>query len=110
MSFGYSFSDFVLLVQLARRTFRNSQKAGAEYVEVAQRVRCLHSVLRVLRADAERPESKIFQQDRAATAQLIATVDGCKNIPDNLNYILDKYDALAGEHQAGVGKKIWQRF
>jgi hypothetical protein len=90
MSFGYSVGDFVLLVQLAHRTIRNCQRAGTEYVEVAHQVRCLRSVLRILRADAERPDSRIFQQDRAATAQLIAAADGCKNILDNLNYILDK--------------------
>jgi hypothetical protein len=68
------------------------------------------SVLRILRADAEQPDSRIFQQDRAATAQLVAAADGCKNILDNLNYILDKYDALGGDGQPSVGKKIWQRF
>jgi len=100
----------VLLVQLAHRTFRNCQKAGAEYAEVAHQVRCLHSVLGILRADAERSEFKVSQQDRTAATQLIAAAEGCKNILDNLNYILDKYCALGGDGQPSVGKKIWQRF
>ncbi|PVH89401.1 hypothetical protein DL98DRAFT_580097 [Cadophora sp. DSE1049] len=39
MLFGFSASDFVLLVQLAHRTFRNCQKAGEEYIEIACEVR-----------------------------------------------------------------------
>lgn len=110
MSFGFSVGDFILLTQVAHKTFRNCQEAGDEYVEIANAVRCLHSVLRTLRAEVQRPESKIFKQDPASTAQLLETAEGCKNVLDSLDYILAKYEGLKVNSQAGVGKMIWQRF
>lgn len=109
MSFGFSVGDFVLLVQLAHRTFRNCQQAGAEYLEIASEVRCLHSVLRILRAEAQNPESKIFRQDATATAQLVEVVDGCKVVLGSLDVLLSKYEGLK-DNQAGVGQKLRQRF
>jgi hypothetical protein len=110
MSFGHSVGDFVPLVQLAHKTFRNCQKAGEEYIEIACEVRCLHSVLRILRSESKRPESKIFSQDRAATAQLIETADGCKNVLENLDYILTKNQGLKIDGRTSASKKIWQKF
>jgi hypothetical protein len=110
MSFGFSIGDFVLLIQIARTTFRNCQEAGDEYIEVANAVRCLHSVLKTLQAEAQRPESKIFKQHPASTAQLLETAEGCKNVLDSLGYILAKYEGLKVDSQAGAGKKFWQLF
>lgn len=109
MSFGISVGDFVLLVQLAHKAFRNCQQAGDEYLEIASEVRCLHSVLRLLRAEAQRPESKIFRQDPAATAQLIETADGCRNVLASLDAVLAKYDGLKLDGTAGVSKRLIHR-
>ncbi|KAH7364672.1 hypothetical protein BKA65DRAFT_143030 [Rhexocercosporidium sp. MPI-PUGE-AT-0058] len=109
MSFGFSASDFVLLVQLAHRTFRNCQKAGEEYVEIACQVRCLRSVLRTLRTEAQSPESRIFKQDPASTKQLLATAEGCNNVLGGLGFLLEKYEGLKPDGQASGGMKFWQR-
>jgi hypothetical protein len=77
---------------------------------MACEVRCLHSVLRTLRAESQRPESKIFKQDPTSTAQLLATADGCKNVLESLDYILAKYEGLKVDGQPSAGKKLWQRF
>jgi len=108
--FGLSPGDFVLLVQLARRTFRNCQQAGDEYAEIASEVRCLYSVLRSVRKLAKRPDSNILRQDPATTPQLISCANGCKNVLDDLNGLLAKFTALSGEGHPSVPKKIWQRF
>ena len=108
--FGLSPGDFVLLVQLARRTFRNCQQAGDEYAEIASEVRCLYSVLRSVRTLAKRPDSNILRQGSATTPQLISCANGCKNVLDDLDGLLAKYTALSGEGHPSVRKKIWQRF
>ncbi|KAE9381863.1 hypothetical protein N431DRAFT_551882 [Stipitochalara longipes BDJ] len=108
--FGASPGDFVLLVQLARRTLRNCQQAGDEYAEIGLELRCLHSVLRTVRKLAEQPDSAILRQDRATTAQLTRCADGCKHVLDELDDMLAKYATLDGEGQPSVGKKMWQRF
>lgn len=110
MSFGCSVGDIILLVQLAHRTFRRCQKAGEEYNEIACEVHSLHSVLRTLRSEAQRSDSKVFKQDPSSTKELIATADGCKNILATLDTILAKYEGLkALEGEAGAGKKLWQK-
>jgi predicted small secreted protein len=109
MSFGYSVGDFILLVQLAHRTFRNCQKAGEEYNEIACEVHNLHSVLRTLRSEAQRPDSKVFKQDASSMKQLIATAEGCKNVLTTLDIILAKYEGLKVEGEAGARKKLWQK-
>jgi len=67
----------VLLVQLAHRTFQNCQKAGAEYVGIAHEVRSLHSVLQILRNEAQRPHSRNFTSDPASSKALSLAIDGC---------------------------------
>lgn len=110
MSFGFSVGDIILLVQLAHRTFRRCQNAGEEYNEIACEVHSLHSVLRTLRSEAQRLDSKVFKQDPSSTKELIATTDGCKNVLATLDTILAKYEGLKVlEGEAGAGKKLWQK-
>ncbi|KAL2065181.1 hypothetical protein VTL71DRAFT_4322 [Oculimacula yallundae] len=110
MSFGVSVGDFVLLYQITHRTFRNCQKAGEEYIEIAFEVRCLYSVLRTLREVAQTPESMIFKEHPSSTKQLLATADGCMKVLDSLNSMLGKYEGLNVDGQTNVGKKLWQSF
>jgi hypothetical protein len=109
MSFGFSPSDFVLLVQLAHKTFRNCQIAGPEYVEISREVRSLHSVLRTLRTEAQRPDSIIFKQGSAPKTELLEAVNGCKDVLDKLDSALAKYERLDIGSNARPERKIWQR-
>jgi hypothetical protein len=102
--------DFASLVQLAHKTFRNCQKAGKDYLEIACEVRCLHSVLRILRSESQKPKSKIFTQNATAIRQLLATAYRCRNVLDNLDYFLAKYEGIKIERQASASRKIWQKF
>lgn len=110
MSFGTSAGDFVLLVQLAHRAFRNLQAAGEEYVDISNEVRCLHSVLRTIRSESQRPATKIFAEDTASAEQLMVVANSCKNTLDNLDYILVKYEGLKIDGQPRVSKNLWQKF
>jgi hypothetical protein len=108
--FGLSLGDFALLAQHARNAFQNCQQPGDEYAEIALEVRCLHSVLRTVRALAERPDSPIKRQERTTRAQLTSCANGCKNVLDDLDYLLAKYTTLNGEGKSSVGKMVWQHF
>lgn len=109
MSFGYSITDFVLLVQLAHNTFRNCQNAGEEYAEIACEVKCLHSVLKTLRQEARRPDSRVLDENTSVASQLLVIVDGCKNILDKLDHIIARYSGLKTGSEASPSKKLWQR-
>lgn len=110
MSFGFSVGDIVLLTQITRKTLRNCREAGDDYIEIANAVRCLYGVLRRLRAEVQRPESKIFKQEPAFEDQLLKIVKDCENVLDSLGHILVNYEGLKDKSQAGAGKKLWQRF
>lgn len=109
MSFGFSPSDFALLVQVAHRTFRNCQNAGPEYVEISREVRSLHSVLRALRTEAQRPDTNIFKQSLALKAELFEATNGCKDVLDNIETMLTRYGGLEKNSEARSERKLWQR-
>ena len=114
MSFGYSISDFVALVQIAHKTYRNCQKAGPEYVEIARETRSLHSVLKILRTESKSSESIVFKQDAGSAAELLSIMRGCETVLGDIDGTLTKYTGLdpqsgAAGAGAGAGKKLWHK-
>lgn len=109
MSFGYSTSEFVFLVQLAHRTFRNCQKAGAEYREIAREVRSLHSVLRTLRDESEIPRPESSGHDSASRKALAQVVIGCRGVLAEIGEVLRKYEGLGSGDEPGLHRRMWQR-
>lgn len=113
MSFGYSVGDFVAIVQLAHKTYRNCQKAGPEYVEIARETRSLHSVLKILRTESKSSESVIFKRGARSAAELLSTIRGCHTVLNDIDGTLAKYEGLDPGSgvggAAGAGKKLWQK-
>jgi hypothetical protein len=92
MSFGYSVGGFVALVQIAHRTYRNCQKAGDEYVEIARETCSLHSVLKILRIESKSSNSAVFKQDPTSAAELLSTIRGCRTVLKEIDTTLAKYN------------------
>jgi hypothetical protein len=112
MSFGYSVGEFVALAQLAHKTYRNCQKAGDEYVEIARETRSLHSVLKILRTESKSSKSVIFNQDLGSAAELLSTIRGCRTVLNEIDGTLAKYEGLNPDNGAasiGAGKKLWHK-
>jgi tetratricopeptide (TPR) repeat protein len=112
MSFGYSVGDIVALVQLAHKTYRNCQKAGDEYVEIARETRSLHSVLKILHTESLSSKSVVFKQDRASVAELLLTISGCQTVLSEIDDTLTKYKGLNPDNGAAstaAGKKLWHK-
>jgi hypothetical protein len=111
MSFGFSVGDFVAVIQLAKTTYKNCVEAGAEYNEIARQIRSLHSVLKPLRDEAEKPDSGLFRQDQGSAAKLKTAIDGCQHILEDLQILLAKYEGLSTDGEAvSAPKKLWHRF
>jgi hypothetical protein len=112
MSFGFSIGDFVALIQLAHRTYRNCQKAGDEYVEIAREIRSLHSVLKILHAESKSSKSVVFKQDPGSAAELLSTIRGCRSVLDEIDITLMKYkdlDLNNGAASTSAAKKLWHK-
>jgi len=110
-SFGFSVSDFIILIQLAKTTYKNCIEAGSEYTEIAREIRCLYSVLKPLRDEAGKPNSGIFRQDQVSAAELKSAISGCQYILNDLQILLAKYEGLSTTGEAvGAPRKLWHRF
>ena len=106
MSFGFSPSDVVLLVQLARATVRNSRKACGEYAELTRETTSLHVNLQRLELETARPDSPINRPSDTCRQDLAPIVDGCRKALDVLDRILEKYNALSDEERSKG--KLWK--
>ena len=94
MSFGFSASDAILLVQLAWNTVQNSLKAVGEHDELTREASCLHIVLRRLGKELERPESPLNRPDDTCREELESIVAGCSDVLSTLDRILDTHNSL----------------
>jgi len=111
MSFGTSIGDIISLVQLAHRSYRNCKQAGGQYLEIAREVRNLHSVLRNVRDEAEKPDSALFQADATTTATLQSTTEDCREILEGVDALLAKYHGLALDGpEVSAPTKFWHRW
>lgn len=111
MSFGYAASDFVLVLQLAKKAYKNCVEAGAESMEIAREIRSLYSVLKHLHYDAEKNHSSVLQQEPSSTTELVTAIDGSKHILEDMWILLAPYEGFSGDGEAVSGAaKLWHRF
>ena len=106
MSFGFSASDVVLLVQSAWTTVQNSRKACGEYAELTREMTSLHVNLRRLERETAKPESPINRPSDTCRQDLVPIVDGCRKALDVLDRILEKYNTLSDEERSKG--KLWK--
>ena len=106
MSFGFSASDVVLLVQSAWTTVQNSRKACGEYAELTREMTSLHVNLRRLEQETAKPESPINRPSDTCRQDLAPIVDGCRKALDVLDKILGNYNALSDEERSK--RKLWK--
>ncbi|KAF4621527.1 hypothetical protein G7Y89_g14544 [Cudoniella acicularis] len=99
-----------MLIQLAHNTYRNCQKVGEEYREIAYEFRSLRAVLKTLRAEVTKPNSNILKRSPVSKSQLGATVQGYEDALDSLGSMLEKYEGLGVDGRVSTGKRLWQRF
>lgn len=106
MSFGFSVSDAILLVDRAWDTVQNARKAVGEHDELTHEVTSLISVLERLEQDFANPASLINKPEHACSPQFQPIVNGCKNVLETLNLYLKKYNRLSRKERGR--KKLWQ--
>lgn len=105
MSFGYSTSDAIILVQLAWRTVQNSPKAVGEYDELTSEASSLHTVLQRLEKELASPWSPINRPGDTFREELESILAGCSNVLRALDGILTKHNSLTRKERSG--KKLW---
>lgn len=101
MSFGFSVSDFITLIDLSRRIYSRCRSAPAEFAEAGRLVESLHTILEGLRHEFESPTSILRQLHRE---DFITIIKNCKKPVLRLKRMLLKYS------NSGTSKlSIWDR-
>lgn len=107
MSFGYSVSDCVLLVQLAYNTVQNARKACGAHDAMCREVASLHAVLQRVESEAGKPDSLLKRAGDSDSKELDTLLDGCQAVLNTVSQILEKYNALSAEKRSVT--KLWQK-
>ncbi|KAL8672433.1 MAG: hypothetical protein Q9168_003111 [Polycauliona sp. 1 TL-2023] len=106
MSFGWSISDIVLLVQLAYKTSQGAKAACGQYDELTQETSSLQVVLNRLAVEAAKPGNPI-DKDKSHAKELGVIASGCNDVLSQLDKVLVKYNALS-EKERSV-RRLWKK-
>ena len=109
MSFGFSISDFALLINLSRQIYRDCKYAGREYADVKRELSSLQNVLKVLYEELESTDSPLANEDLKYASLLHETMNGCKDILARLKAHVDRHRALQDNSVRGP-RRPWSRF
>jgi hypothetical protein len=107
MSFGYSISDIIGLVQLAWTAVEGARRACGEYDDLTRELSSLHSVLNHLHFELSNPESLVNSTEDVRRAELSKHIKGCERNLGHMNAILIKYNALSDKDRKG--KQLWKK-
>jgi hypothetical protein len=108
MSFGYSVSDIIGLVQLAWTAVEGARRACGEYDDLTRELSSLHSVLNHLHFELSNPESLVNSAEDVRRAELSNHIRGCERHLGHMNTILIKYNSLSDKDRKG--KQLWKKF
>ena len=107
MSFGSSIGDLVLLTQLAWKTLQNCRRAYGEYNALTLEATSLHTLLKRLENELQRPDGLINRDIDDVRKELGSIIQGCEKNLRVLDLVLEKYNALSETERSG--RKLWQR-
>jgi hypothetical protein len=99
MSFGYSISDFVVLGQLAWKAYRSCKDAPESFENISHEVLSLHVLLKEIE---ENLSAQTLTPTRQARLKTIG--DGCRDVLEELQNLVDKYESLGTQ-----SKRTWDR-
>jgi hypothetical protein len=93
MSFGFSTSDIVNLVQLTTQAYNNWKKACGEYTEITGQLRSLNVILGRLNKEAKAPDS-LFQRENADHTDYTELLENSKTTVTQLNNVIIQFKSL----------------
>ena len=107
MSFGYSIGDLIAVVQLANKVRRRFVDSPSQFRAISDEVKCLSNLLRDL--DDMIPDRSLTQKH---VVDLQDNLHACKNLLNDLDITLDKYQILdksGPTHLSDKSRRIWKR-
>lgn len=105
MSFGFSPSDILALVNIARKTYRGWKSACGEYADITTSLDHLLILLERIEDEAEKPRTAIVRNKRDVE-DLGDIIHACNKTVRELHAILTKFQSLG---QGKSREKNWDR-
>ncbi|KAI9792107.1 MAG: hypothetical protein M1816_003089 [Peltula sp. TS41687] len=103
MSFGFSISDVLTLVQLTSRTYNGWKNACGEYTQITRELATLDMILVRVEAEAKAPTS-LLTRDAEDLRHWDQLSNDCRSAVAELDKILQKYKSLGTSH-----RRNWDR-
>jgi hypothetical protein len=104
MSFGFSVSDFLHIIGLARTTYNNCLNAPREFHEAGRETGSLYAILDALKDEVDDPESPLLHHEQR-TKDFARIVTCCRSVLSDLDQIVAKYSTLGTDNA-----RMWHRF
>lgn len=94
MSFGYGVRDFLVVGQLCWKVYKRCKESHGTYAQLSTEVGALQNVLKETEELLSQQELATAQQAKLATCR-----QGCEEVLNDLNGILEKYQSLGTRSQ-----------
>ncbi|CZR64265.1 related to ankyrin [Phialocephala subalpina] len=106
MSFGFSVGDFIKVIELANKIRKDFVEAPSQFNAISDEVRSLSIVL--LDVEVVLSSRELCKEQEAELKQI---ANGCGNVLDQLEHILDEYDEPESGHRSPIkrAKRMWKR-
>ena len=92
MSFGFSVSDFMALIQLTTRTYQGWKKACGEYTDITKELNSLKIILSRVAVEIQAPTSLTHHDHDLG--QLQALSSNCRDIVSQLEAVVSSYQGI----------------
>ena len=101
MSFGYGVGDIIAVSGLALKVYTAYKNAPDDYRDIADEVQSLHVIINKA---AQHFESTTLSKNSWQEGQVV--LQGCQNVLEDLDSLIEKYNSLASAGSGQVLKRI----
>ena len=105
MSFGWSASDILLVLNLCTKAYKAWKGAGGEYAAITSELRMLRSNLSRAKTDAEFDDS-LYVRSKDDVDAWHELLESCNSTVIQLLDVVEKYRGVNSEHR---GRRVWDR-
>ncbi|KIX92733.1 uncharacterized protein Z520_11585 [Fonsecaea multimorphosa CBS 102226] len=103
MSFGFSASDVIALLNLARGVYKGWKRACGDYAEITRELDAFKNIIARVEVETRAPSS-LLQRDPQALKECRKLLKGCSPLLEGLRKILREYSSLGTDQ-----KSTWER-
>ncbi|ERF73167.1 hypothetical protein EPUS_03008 [Endocarpon pusillum Z07020] len=106
MSFGFSVSDFLLLLKMTKGVYNACKDGPKEYQEISREAMSFYTVLESLKNDVNEADSLLNRRGSGRCHELRQVISHCEEAFRELQALVDKHSRLDAEGH----RRIWESY